>query len=63
VEKTDQDSLIPPVSEVRARLNRTVEQAKLLRRQLRISEDAAAAEYARRSQSGQISRFRKEPEQ
>jgi hypothetical protein len=62
VEKTGQDSLIPSVSEVRDRLSRAIEQTKLLRRQLRISEDAAAAEYERRARSGQLSRFRKEPE-
>jgi hypothetical protein len=63
VEKIDQESLIPSVSKVRARLTRNIEETKLLRRQLRISEDAAAEEYARRAQSREISRFRREKEQ
>jgi hypothetical protein len=61
VEKLERDSLIPSVLEVRERLSRNLEEARLLRRQLRISEDAAADEYARRARNGQISGCRKEP--
>jgi hypothetical protein len=57
VERTDPDPLIPSVSEVRARLTRAIQDAKLLRQQLRVSEDAAAETYRRRSPSGQISRY------
>jgi hypothetical protein len=62
MEKIDRGSLIPSVSKVRARLTRYIEETKLLRRQLRISEDAAAEEYARRAQARQVSRYRREPE-
>jgi hypothetical protein len=55
VEHRDHDPLIPSVSEVRARLTRTIEETKLLRRLLRVSEDAEADEYRRRSQ---VSRYR-----
>jgi hypothetical protein len=56
-----QDPLIPAASELRERLLRSLEETKLLRKQLRVSEDAAADEYRRRSPSG-IYRYRREPE-
>jgi hypothetical protein len=58
VENLKQDPLIPAASEVRERLSRSLEEVKLLRKQLKVSEDASAEEYRRRSRSG-IYRFRK----
>jgi hypothetical protein len=58
VETPKQDPLIPAASEVRERLLRSLEETKLLRKQLRVSEDAAAEEYRRRTRSG-IYRYRK----
>jgi len=50
--------LIPPPSEVRERLAQNYEEAQLLRRLLKVSEDAAIEAANRRSRP-EMSRFRK----
>jgi hypothetical protein len=62
VDAPKQDPLIPAASVVRERLLRSLEETKLLRKQLRVSEDAAADEYRRRSRSS-VYRYQREPEQ
>jgi hypothetical protein len=54
------DEIIPRPPDVREQLARALQEARLLRRQLRLSE-AAAEERHRQSHQGEISRFRKEP--
>jgi hypothetical protein len=60
--KTDERGLIPHPSVIREQLARNYEEARLLRRQLRISEDAAV-EAANHRPQAEISRFRKGAEQ
>jgi hypothetical protein len=56
--ENDERELIPPPSVVREELARNYEQARLLRRQLRISEDAAIA-AANRRPCPKVTRFQK----
>jgi hypothetical protein len=53
-----QKPLIPSPADIRQRLAENIEDAKLLRRQLKISEQAAAEAYRRRNRD--VTRFRKE---